>query len=75
VLLIPEVITIATAHKVSAAQVALKWITQRSSPLACATWRADYMKEDLDLWSWGELTATEIDTLDKLHPGTVHSLI
>jgi diketogulonate reductase-like aldo/keto reductase len=75
VLIIPEVKTIAAAHKVSAAQVALKWIVQRGSPLACASWRSDYMKEDLDLWSWGNLTASDMATLDKLHPGVVSSLV
>jgi diketogulonate reductase-like aldo/keto reductase len=74
VLLIPEVKTIATAHNVSAAQVALKWITQRGSPLACASWRTDYMNEDLNLWSWGNLTASDMNTLNKVHPGAISSL-
>jgi diketogulonate reductase-like aldo/keto reductase len=75
VLIIPEVISIASAHKVSAAQVALKWITERGSPLACASWRSDYMDEDLDLWSWGNLTATEMRTLNKIHPGAISALL
>ena len=51
------------AHNVSAAQVALKWIVQQSRPVACASWREDYMLEDLDLWSWGDLTAAEMQEL------------
>ena len=42
-----EVQEIATVHKVSPAQVALKWLVQRESPIACASWKQDYMKEDL----------------------------
>lgn len=63
VMSIPQVQSIAATHNVSAAQVALKWIVQQKRPLATAVWRADYMVEDLDLWSWGELTGDEMDTL------------
>lgn len=60
---IPEVTSIAKAHQVSAAQVALKWIVQQGRPLATAVARADYVKEDLDLWSWGNLTREEMAAL------------
>jgi len=70
VLQIPEVQQIAKAHKVSPAQVALKWIVQQGHPLACASWKKDYMKEDLDLWSWGDLTSQEMDTLLSVKPSS-----
>lgn len=63
VLRVPEVQQIAQAHRVSPAQIGLKWIVQQGHPLACASWREDYMKEDLDLWSWGNLTEGEMNTL------------
>ena len=65
VLTVPEVQTIAKAHNVSPAQVGLKWIVQQGHPLACASWREDYMKEDLDL-SWGNLTDSEMMILSKV---------
>ena len=37
-------------------------------PLATAIWRLDYMEEDLDLWSWGNLTAAEMETLAAVAP-------
>ena len=60
---VPEVIAIAKQHRVSAAQVGLKWIVQQGLPLATAIWRLDYMNEDLDLWSWGNLTDAEMAKL------------
>eukprot|EP00937_MAST-01D_sp_MAST-1D-sp2_P004853 g4853.t1 len=63
VMTIPEVVSIAAKHSVSTAQVALKWLAQQGRPIACASWRQDYMQEDLDLWSWGNLTDDEMDTL------------
>eukprot|EP00930_Biecheleria_cincta_P059759 TRINITY_DN45481_c0_g1_i1.p1 TRINITY_DN45481_c0_g1~~TRINITY_DN45481_c0_g1_i1.p1 ORF type:complete len:308 (-),score=41.15 TRINITY_DN45481_c0_g1_i1:79-1002(-) len=66
VMTLPEVKTIAGAHKVSPAQVALKWIVQQGRPLAVASWLQQYMEEDLDLWSWGNLTDDEMNTLTKV---------
>jgi len=66
VMSIPQVQAIAASHNVSAAQIALKWIVQQGRPLATAVWREDYMKEDLDLWSWGSLTAEEMTTLTSI---------
>ena len=62
--LVPEVQAVAATHNVSAAQVALKWIVQRGHPLATSVWNPEYMAEDLDLWSWGDLSAAEMSTLD-----------
>jgi 2,5-diketo-D-gluconate reductase A len=59
----PKVKSIAVSHGVSAAQVALKWLVQQGRPLATAVWVEDYMREDLDLWSWGNLTDTEMSIL------------
>jgi diketogulonate reductase-like aldo/keto reductase len=63
VMSLPQVQAVAASHNVSAAQVALKWIVQQGRPLATAVARADYMREDLDLWSWGNLTDAEVATL------------
>jgi len=63
VMSLPQVKSIAGAHGVSAAQVALKWIVQQGRPLATAVWVEDYMTEDLDLWAWGNLTDAEMATL------------
>ena len=63
VLKIPLVQQIAKAHGVSAAQVGLKWVVQQGRPLATAVWRKDYMLEDIDLWSWGDLTPQEMKAL------------
>jgi len=60
--------TIAKAHKVSAAQVGLKFVIQLGHPLTTAIWKRDYMLEDLDLWSWGNLTAAEMATLRAIKP-------
>jgi diketogulonate reductase-like aldo/keto reductase len=62
----PEVQSIAQVHGVSSAQVALKWIVQQGHPLAVAVTDEDYMKEDLDLWSWGDLSEDEMAILSAL---------
>ena len=66
VLSVPEVQAVAATHNVSAAQVALKWIVQRGHPLATSVWNPEYMAEDLDLWSWGDLCDAEMSTLDSV---------
>lgn len=63
VMTIPEVQAIAASHNVSAAQVALKWIVQQGRPLATAVAKEEYAREDLDLWSWGNLSDDEMKTL------------
>eukprot|EP01062_Namystynia_karyoxenos_P000822 TRINITY_DN10298_c0_g3_i1.p1 TRINITY_DN10298_c0_g3~~TRINITY_DN10298_c0_g3_i1.p1 ORF type:complete len:324 (+),score=125.07 TRINITY_DN10298_c0_g3_i1:106-972(+) len=63
VMKVAEVQAVAAAHNVSAAQIGLKWVVQQGVPLATAAWKQDYMREDLDLWSWGNLTAAEMEKL------------
>ena len=68
VMTLPSVQAAATRHAVSPAQVALKWLVQKRHPLACASWSAQYMREDLNLWEWGDLTDTEMRALDVQRP-------
>jgi diketogulonate reductase-like aldo/keto reductase len=56
--------TIAAAHNVSAAQVALKWLVQRNITVVTAADNPEYIAEDIDLFSWGELSAEEMSTLE-----------
>ena len=58
-----SVVVVSLAKDEIVSEVGLKWIVQQGLPLATAVWRADYMKEDLDLWSWGNLTASEMSAL------------
>lgn len=67
VLTIPEVINIAAEMGVEPAQVALKWIVQQGYPLATAAWDVEYMEEDLDLWSWGDLSDADMATLSSIY--------
>lgn len=78
VMTLPEVKKIAEAHKVSPAQVALKWIVQQGRPLAVASSSQKYMEEDLDLWSWGNLTDDEMKKLREVKSSSIseqHQLI
>ena len=59
----PTVIGIADRHNVSAAQVALKWLVQRNITIVTAADNSEYISEDMDLFSWGELSAEEMATL------------
>jgi diketogulonate reductase-like aldo/keto reductase len=59
---IPEVKTIAQAHNVSGAQVALKWLVQQNITVVTAAHNPEYIAEDIDLWSF-ELSAQEMKTL------------
>ena len=36
---------------------------QQGRPLTTAVWRRDFMRADLDLWSWGNLTSLEMNEL------------
>merc|ERR1712187_579103 len=56
--------TIAGAHNVSAAQVALRWIVQRGHTLAVLSSSTEHQANDADLWSF-ELSDDEMDTLTK----------
>merc|ERR1719221_2384357 len=47
--------SIADAHQVSAAQVALRWLLENESPVIPRTTNLDHLKENLDLFSsWGD---------------------
>ena len=59
----PMVTKIGKAHGKSGAQVSLRWQVQRGIPVIPKTNQADYMKENIDLFSW-ELSAAEMATLD-----------
>jgi len=66
VLKLPQVIDIATAHNISTAQVALKWIIQHGAVVATSvdgSASPAYLQDDLDLWSF-KLTDAEMSTLD-----------
>jgi diketogulonate reductase-like aldo/keto reductase len=63
VLKVPEVISIAAARNRSPAAIALKWVVQQGHPLATATANQDHMRDDMDLWSWGDLSDAEMATL------------
>lgn len=60
---LPEVVAIANAHNVSGAQVALKWLVQQNISAVTAAHDPVFIKEDLDLWSWGDLTPEEMARL------------
>eukprot|EP00756_Hemistasia_phaeocysticola_P065534 Hpha_TRINITY_DN8619_c0_g1::TRINITY_DN8619_c0_g1_i1::g.168826::m.168826 len=64
----PTVIQIASSRNLSAAQIGLKFVVQQGIPLTTAAWKEAYMVEDLDLWSWGNLTAGEMDQLNNAAP-------
>lgn len=56
---------IASAHNVSAAQVALRWIVQRGHMLAVLSGNPAHQANDADLWSF-ELTDDEMQRLTQL---------
>ena len=56
-------VAIAQKHGVTPAQVALKWQVQQGIPVVTAANNPQYIGEDIDLWSWGELSADEMATL------------
>jgi diketogulonate reductase-like aldo/keto reductase len=58
--------TIAAAHKVSTAQVALRWITQQGCPLAVSPGlNQEYAVEDMELGGF-TLAATEMATISAM---------
>eukprot|EP00935_MAST-01C_sp_MAST-1C-sp1_P002049 g2049.t1 len=57
-----DLATIGKAHGKSSAQVALKWIIDKGLPLATKANTTEYLKEDIDLFSWN-LTTSERATL------------
>jgi len=67
-----DLISIAAAHKVSAAQVCLRWVLEKGCMIASGTGAdptkaAAYAKENLDIYGF-QLTPEEMATLDKIHP-------
>jgi 2,5-diketo-D-gluconate reductase A len=64
----PTVIAIGKAHNVSAAQVALRWLVQKNITVVTAANDPEYIAQDIDLFSWGELTADEMAQLAALTP-------
>eukprot|EP00947_MAST-08B_sp_MAST-8B-sp1_P002125 g2125.t1 len=66
------VTTIAAAHNVSTSRVCLRWVLERGGILAVGTGAdpakaKDYAAENLDIYDF-QLTAAEVDTLNKLYP-------
>jgi len=49
----------------SAAQVALKWIVDKGLPVATKANKVEYLKEDIDLFSWN-LTSTDVSKLSAM---------
>eukprot|EP00729_Bicosta_minor_P002919 gene2919-23949_t len=60
--LIGDPLLVAIAHNVSSAQVALKWVVAQGYALAFKADTAEYLAEDIDLFSWN-LTAAEMNQL------------
>ena len=61
----PTVIAVAKKHSVSPAQVALRWLVQQNITIVTAADEFDYIKEDIDLFSFA-LTAQEMAELAAL---------
>ena len=57
-----DVNAIAAAHNASAAQVALRWVTQQGALFVTAGSKEEYLREDLDIYGF-ELSATEMALL------------
>lgn len=54
---------IGRAHGKTAAQVALRWVTQKGVPLVTKASDPQYLKEDIDVLDW-DLTQEEVGALD-----------
>ena len=61
-----EVKAIAKAHGRSAAQIALRYVIQRGSPLATASMNPAHLADDLDLFSGWTLTDHEMAVLNSV---------
>lgn len=61
----PTVIAVAKMHSVSPAQVALRWLVQQNITIVTAADEFDYIKEDIDLFSFA-LTEQEMAELSAL---------
>lgn len=60
-----DLAAIGAAHNVSAAQVALKWVLQKGHAVVTKADKAEYLEQDMDVYSWN-LTAAELAELDAL---------
>lgn len=67
---LPEVKAVAQAHNKSAAQVALRWITQQGGLVVTASSKASHDLGDLDLFDW-DITDEEMKQLSNLQPTSV----
>merc|ERR1712039_993766 len=72
---LPEVVAIGKAHKASGAQIALKWLTQQNITVVTAAHKPSYIAEDIDLWSFGELTEEEMETLSNIGNSQAASVV
>eukprot|EP00040_Diaphanoeca_grandis_P016929 m.87801 g.87801 ORF g.87801 m.87801 type:complete len:312 (-) comp26120_c0_seq1:101-1036(-) len=62
----PRILTVATAHNVSSAQVALRYVTQRGCPVAVSPGvNEEYIREDLGLGSF-TMTSQEMTALSAI---------
>lgn len=61
----PTIKAVASAHKVSPAQVAVKWSLQRGVAVVVGTDNQEHMASDLDVWSF-ELTPAEMSKIDAI---------
>jgi len=59
----PDLAKIATAHKKSSAQVALRWIVQRNVSIATQSTNPEHLKQDADIFDFA-LTKAEMAKLD-----------
>ena len=62
---VPIIKTIANAHNVTAAQVALKWSIQRGVAVVTGTDNREHMASDLDLWDF-ELSDEEMKQINSI---------
>jgi diketogulonate reductase-like aldo/keto reductase len=60
-----DVLAIAHAHTVSAAQVALRWLVQQNISVVTAASNPEYIREDIDVFSF-VLTPAEMATLARI---------
>eukprot|EP01084_Bolivina_argentea_P193354 331728_1 len=64
----PVILNIAKKYNVSAAQINLKWSLQHNIPVNPLSSVQQHMNQDLDLFSFGDLTQTELDQISSIQP-------
>lgn len=70
----PTIGVIGQKHKVSAAQIALKWVLQQGHVLTFQSSSEQHQAEDADVFRF-DLTTSELDTLNNLQPQQVAHVI